>query len=88
MIERSSGFCSLLFWQSAAIDGRLRLLQDLPGTEFAVVHADPPSLFIIHKREGERGIKHRLLASYVILDSVIYQSPSVYDYASTKLVRC
>jgi mediator of RNA polymerase II transcription subunit 6 len=63
-----------------------RLLQDMSGTEFAVVHADPPSLFIIHKREGDRGPKSRVLASYVMLDSVIYQSPSVYEYASTKLV--
>lgn len=75
-------FSSSWFWVTLI----RRLLQDMSGTEFAVVHADPPSLFIIHKREGDRGPKSRVLASYVMLDSVIYQSPSVYEYASTKLV--
>lgn len=71
------------------------------GIEFALAHASPPSLFIIHKRERldpDQGPSIsvpspltssppvRPLAAYFIINNRIYQSPDVYTLLSNRLV--
>ncbi|KAJ6501700.1 MED6-domain-containing protein [Mycena vitilis] len=56
------------------------------GVEFAVVHAEPPSMFIIHKRERLSPDEVRPLAAYFIMNNRIYQSPDVYTVLSNRLL--
>ncbi|KAL1951801.1 hypothetical protein VTO73DRAFT_950 [Trametes versicolor] len=61
-------------------------LRRFTGIEFALVHAEPPSLFIIHKRERLSPHEVRPLAVYFILNHRIYQSPDVYTLISNRLL--
>ncbi|KAJ7630597.1 MED6-domain-containing protein [Roridomyces roridus] len=56
------------------------------GVEFAVVHAQPPSMFVIHKRERLSPDEVRPLAAYFIMNNRIYQSPDVYTVLSNRLL--
>lgn len=61
-------------------------LKRFTGIEFALVHAQPPSLFIIHKRERTSPEEVRPLAAYFIMNNRIYQSPDVYSVLSNRLL--
>ncbi|CAL1696364.1 unnamed protein product [Somion occarium] len=56
------------------------------GIEFALVHSQPPSMFIIHKRERFSPDEFRPLAAYFIINNRIYQSPDVYSLISNRLL--
>ncbi|KAI1785479.1 MED6-domain-containing protein [Ganoderma leucocontextum] len=61
-------------------------LKRFTGIEFALVHSEAPSLFIIHKREQLSPDEVRPLAVYFIFNNRIYQSPDVYSLTSNRLV--
>ncbi|KAG1757289.1 MED6-domain-containing protein [Suillus lakei] len=61
-------------------------LKRFTGVEFALVHAQPPSLFIIHKRERLSPEEVRPLAAYFIMNNRIYRSPDVYGVLSNRLL--
>ncbi|KAF8807261.1 MED6-domain-containing protein [Phlegmacium glaucopus] len=61
-------------------------LRRFTGIEFALVHAQPPSFFIIQKRERLSPDEVRPLAAYFIMNSRIYQSPDVYTVLSNRLL--
>ncbi|KAI0936015.1 hypothetical protein AcW1_000363 [Taiwanofungus camphoratus] len=61
-------------------------LKRFTGIEFALVHSQPPSLFIIHKRERLSPEEVRPLAAYFIMNNRIYQSPDVYTLISNRLL--
>ncbi|KAL0569689.1 Mediator of RNA polymerase II transcription subunit 6 [Marasmius crinis-equi] len=61
-------------------------LKRFTGVEFAVVHAQPPSLFIIHKRERFSPEEVKPLAAYFIMNNRIYQSPDIYTVLSNRLL--
>ncbi|KAI6045074.1 MED6-domain-containing protein [Pisolithus marmoratus] len=61
-------------------------LRRFTGIEFALVHAQPPSLFIIHKRERLSPQEVRPLAAYFVINNRIYQSPDVYTLLSNRLL--
>lgn len=61
-------------------------LKRFTGIEFALVHAHPPSLFIIQKRERLSPEKVIPLATYFIMNNRIYQSPDVYTLLSNRLL--
>jgi len=56
--------------------------------EFALVHYDgqPPSFFIIQKRERLSPDEVRPLAAYFVMHNRIYQSPDVYTVLSNRLL--
>ncbi|KAI0702437.1 MED6 mediator sub complex component-domain-containing protein [Cytidiella melzeri] len=61
-------------------------LRRFTGIEFAVVHAQPPSFFVIHKRERFSPDEVRPLVAYFIMNNRIYQSPDVYTLVSNRLL--
>ncbi|KAI0786090.1 MED6-domain-containing protein [Abortiporus biennis] len=61
-------------------------LRRFTGIEFALVHSQPPSLFIIHKRDRVSPDEVRPLAAYFIMNNRIYQSPDVYTLISNRLL--
>ncbi|KAF8971492.1 MED6 mediator sub complex component-domain-containing protein [Flammula alnicola] len=61
-------------------------LRRFTGVEFAVVHAQPPSFFVIQKRERLSPDEVRPLAAYFIMNNRIYQSPDVYTVLSNRLL--
>ncbi|KAG6817606.1 hypothetical protein H0H87_006234 [Tephrocybe sp. NHM501043] len=61
-------------------------LKRFTGVEFAVVHAEPPSIFIIQKRERLSPDEVRPMAAYFIMNNRIYQSPDVYTILSNRLL--
>ncbi|KAI9512871.1 MED6-domain-containing protein [Russula earlei] len=61
-------------------------LKRFTGVEFAVVHAQPPSLFVIHKRERLSPDETRPLQAYFIINNRIYQSPDMYTVLSNRLL--
>ncbi|TFY57167.1 hypothetical protein EVJ58_g7189 [Rhodofomes roseus] len=61
-------------------------LRRFTGIEFAVVHSQPPGLFIIHKRERLSPNEVRPLVAYFIMNNRIYQSPDVYTLVSNRLL--
>ncbi|KAG7099522.1 hypothetical protein E1B28_001365 [Marasmius oreades] len=61
-------------------------LKRFTGVEFAVVHSQPPSLFIIHKRERLSSEEVKPLAAYFIMNDRIYQSPDIYTILSNRLL--
>ncbi|KAI1797600.1 MED6-domain-containing protein [Ganoderma leucocontextum] len=61
-------------------------LKRFTGIEFALVHSEAPSLFIIHKRERLSPDEVRPLAVYFVLNNRIYQSPDVYSLTSNRLL--
>ncbi|KAJ7139768.1 MED6-domain-containing protein [Mycena epipterygia] len=70
----------------AAIANEAEELRRFTGVEFAVVHAQPPSMFIIHKRERLSPDEVRPLSAYFIMNNRIYQSPDVYTVLSNRLL--
>lgn len=60
-------------------------LRRFTGIEFSVVHSQPPSLFIIHKRERLSPDEVRPLAAYFIVNNRCYQAPDVYTLVSNRL---
>ncbi|KXN83608.1 Mediator of RNA polymerase II transcription subunit 6 [Leucoagaricus sp. SymC.cos] len=61
-------------------------LRRFTGIEFALVHAQPPSFFIIHKRERLSPDEGIPLAAYFVVHNRIYQSPDVYSVLSNRLL--
>ncbi|KAH7883846.1 MED6-domain-containing protein [Phlebopus sp. FC_14] len=61
-------------------------LRRFTGIEFALVHAQPPSLFIIHKRDRLSPEEVRPIAAYFVINNRIYQSPDVYTLLSNRLL--
>ncbi|KAH8120596.1 MED6-domain-containing protein [Phellopilus nigrolimitatus] len=61
-------------------------LKRFTGVEFALVHAQPPSLFVIHKRERLSPEEVRPLAAYFVMNNRIYQSPDLYTVLSNRLL--
>ncbi|KAJ3822269.1 MED6-domain-containing protein [Lentinula raphanica] len=61
-------------------------LKRFTGVEFAVVHAQPPSFFIIHKRERLSPEEVKPLAVFFIINNRIYQSPDLYTVLSNRLL--
>ncbi|KAF9270525.1 MED6-domain-containing protein [Marasmius fiardii PR-910] len=61
-------------------------LKRFTGVEFAVVHSQPPSFFIIHKRERLSPEEVKPLAAYFIMNNRIYQSPDIYTVLSNRLL--
>jgi len=61
-------------------------LRRFTGVEFAVVHAQPPSFFVIQKRERLSPDEVRPLAAYFIMNNRIYQAPDVYTVLSNRLL--
>nr|GAT49699.1 MED6-domain-containing protein [Mycena chlorophos] len=61
-------------------------LKRFTGVEFAVVHAEPPSFFVIHKRDRLSPEEVRPLAAYFVMNNRIYQSPDVYTVLSNRLL--
>jgi len=70
----------------ASIANEAEELRRFTGVEFAVVQAQPPSLFIIHKRDRLSPDEVRPLAAYFVLNNRIYQSPDVYAVLSNRLL--
>ncbi|KAF8489580.1 MED6 mediator sub complex component-domain-containing protein [Gautieria morchelliformis] len=56
------------------------------GVEFALVHDEAPTLFIIHKRDRISPDEVRPLAAYFIMHDRIYQAPDVYNVVSNRLL--
>ncbi|KAF9459424.1 MED6 mediator sub complex component-domain-containing protein [Collybia nuda] len=61
-------------------------LRRFTGVEFALVHAQPPTMFIIQKRERLSPDEVRPLAAYFIMNNRIYQSPDIYTVLSNRLL--
>ncbi|KAH8835444.1 MED6-domain-containing protein [Flagelloscypha sp. PMI_526] len=61
-------------------------LKRFKGIEFAVVHADPPAFFVIHKRERISREITKPVAAYFIMNNRIYQSPDLYSLLSNRLL--
>ncbi|KAF8922261.1 MED6 mediator sub complex component-domain-containing protein [Mucidula mucida] len=61
-------------------------LKRFTGIEFAVVHAEPPSFFIIHKRERLSPEQVQPLAVYFVSENRIFQSPDLYTLLSNRLL--
>ncbi|ORY55555.1 MED6 mediator sub complex component-domain-containing protein [Leucosporidium creatinivorum] len=61
-------------------------LRRFVGAEYAVVHAAPPSLFIIHKRDRTSPTEATTTAAYYILNDNIYQGPSLYTVINERVL--
>ncbi|KAF8641023.1 hypothetical protein AX17_000668 [Amanita inopinata Kibby_2008] len=61
-------------------------LKRFTGIEFALVHSQPPSFFIIQKRQRLSPDEVIPLASYFIMNNRIYQSPDLYTVLSNRLL--
>ncbi|KAG9014844.1 Mediator of RNA polymerase II transcription subunit 6 [Tulasnella sp. JGI-2019a] len=60
-------------------------LRNLTGIEFAVVHAMPPDVFVIQKRERLSPHDVRPLAAYFVLNNRVYAAPDIYSVISGRL---
>ncbi|KAK2462034.1 hypothetical protein APHAL10511_006497 [Amanita phalloides] len=61
-------------------------LRRFTGIEFSLAHSQPPSFFIIQKRERLSPDEVIPLASYFIMNSRIYQAPDLYTVLSNRLL--
>ncbi|KAF8587286.1 MED6-domain-containing protein [Ramaria rubella] len=61
-------------------------LKRFTGVEFALVHDEAPTLFIIHKRDRLSHKEVQPLAAYFIMYNRIYQAPDVYNIVSNRLL--
>lgn len=61
-------------------------LKRFVGVEFAVTHSDPPSLFVIEKRDRLGPSETRAIACYYVLNNSIYQAPDLYSVLSNRLL--
>ncbi|KAK4046519.1 Mediator of RNA polymerase II transcription subunit 6 [Microbotryomycetes sp. JL221] len=60
-------------------------LRRFVGTEYAVVHAAPPSLFIIHKRDRKSPNEVTPIAAYYVLNDSVYQAPSLHSVVNERI---
>ncbi len=59
------------------------------GFEYVAAHAQPPDLFLIHRRDVQTdGSRANVTAVYFILEGKIYPTPTLYDVMATRLVSC
>ncbi|KAL8276325.1 hypothetical protein RQP46_011291 [Phenoliferia psychrophenolica] len=56
------------------------------GSEYAVVHAAPPGLFIIHKRDRTSPTEAETTAVYYILNDNVYQGPTLYTVVNERIL--
>jgi len=61
-------------------------LKRFTGVEFAVTHFEPPTFFVIQKRERLSPDEVRPMAAYFIMNNRIYQSPDLYTVLSNRLL--
>lgn len=58
------------------------------GFEYIVAHANPPEMFIIHRRNVQPdGRRDQVSAVYWILQDRIYPTPTLYDIMASRTVR-
>ncbi|PFH49191.1 hypothetical protein AMATHDRAFT_76297 [Amanita thiersii Skay4041] len=69
-----------------AIANEAEELRRFTGIEFSLVHSQPPSFFIIQKRERLSPDDVIPLASYFIMNNRIYQAPDLYTVLSNRLL--
>jgi len=56
------------------------------GFEYVVAHAQPPALFVIHRRSVlANGTREDPSSIYFILDGKVYPTPTLYDVIATRL---
>lgn len=56
------------------------------GFEYVVAHSQPPSFFIIHRRDVQRDYgRANVSAAYFVLDGKVYPIPTLYDVMATRL---
>ncbi|TEB39329.1 MED6-domain-containing protein, partial [Coprinellus micaceus] len=68
------------------IENEAEELRRFTGVEFAVVHSQPPTFFIIQKRNRISPDEVKPLATYFINNNRIYQSPDLYSLLSNRLL--
>lgn len=61
-------------------------LKRFTGIEFALVTAQPPTLFVIHKQHRYSPDAVQPLVAYFILHNRIYQAPDVYSVVSNRML--
>ncbi|QRW00226.1 mediator of RNA polymerase II transcription subunit [Ceratobasidium sp. AG-Ba] len=61
-------------------------LKTMKGIEYAVVHAEPPTLFIIHKRERLSPTEVRPLEAYYVYRNTIHKAFDLYSLLSNRLL--
>ncbi|GAA96692.1 hypothetical protein E5Q_03363 [Mixia osmundae IAM 14324] len=61
-------------------------LKQFIGIEFAIVHAQPPGLFVIHKRKRTSQHEAQPIAAYYVLHGNVYQAPDLYAVLSSRLL--
>ncbi|KAM0788642.1 hypothetical protein ACM66B_006112 [Microbotryomycetes sp. NB124-2] len=61
-------------------------LRKFVGVEYAVVHAAPPSLFIIHKRDRVSPTEATPIAAYYVLNDSVYQGPSLHTVINERIL--
>ncbi|PWY98764.1 MED6-domain-containing protein [Testicularia cyperi] len=60
-------------------------LKRFTGLEFVLVHAKPPSCFVIQKRWRTSPTETTPLAAYYVINDSIYQAPDLYSILATRL---
>ncbi|KAG8693125.1 Mediator of RNA polymerase II transcription subunit 6 [Ceratobasidium sp. 395] len=61
-------------------------LKTMRGIEYAVVHAEPPTLFVIHKRERLSPTEVRPLEAYYVYKNTIHKAFDLYSLISNRLL--
>ncbi|KAH9947713.1 MED6-domain-containing protein [Amylocystis lapponica] len=61
-------------------------LKRFTGIEFLIAHSEPPTFFIIQKRDRISLDEARLLETYFIMNNRIFQAPDVYTLFSNRLM--
>ncbi|KAJ1310364.1 hypothetical protein OPQ81_007102 [Rhizoctonia solani] len=87
-----------LFWDPQCNNNILRMqsqhlgtsvnlddLKNMKGIEYAVVHAEPPTLFIIHKRERLSPTDTRPIEAYYVYKNTIHKAFDLYSLVSNRL---
>ncbi|KAF8758850.1 MED6Hypothetical protein, partial [Rhizoctonia solani] len=87
-----------LFWDPQCNNNILRMqsqhlgtsvnldeLKNMKGIEYAVVHAEPPTLFIIHKRERLSPTETRPIEAYYVYKNTIHKAFDLYSLVSNRL---
>ncbi|KZW02121.1 MED6-domain-containing protein [Exidia glandulosa HHB12029] len=69
-----------------ALKNEAEELRRFTGIEFAVVKSEPPTLFVIQKRNRLSPDEAQPLVAYFILQNRIYQAPDVYSVISNRLL--
>lgn len=61
-------------------------LKNMKGIEYAVVHAEPPTLFVIHKRERLSPTEVRPIEAYYVYKNTIHKAFDLYSLVSNRLL--